>query len=77
MSSEVKIQKASISTISISAPPELKEASRMAYIRARNLAEQYGGHILRHEEFSDGFFLEVSFVNEGIKNVWENELPVR
>ena len=70
----VEIKRAYVSTISISGK---KESAKVKFVNIKQKAHQYGGRILREQEFTDGFFVEVQFADEGLMNVWENAIGVK
>ena len=73
--SDVTIQTANVSTIYISGGADQKRKAK--YHDAKKLARINRGHILREEEFEDGFFLEVHFADESMKRIWEDTIGVK
>lgn len=74
MATEVKITRANISTISISGD---MEQARAKFVSVKQVSQRYGGNILREQEFSDGFFLEVHFADENLMRVYENNIGIK
>ncbi len=62
------IQQAPIATINFSGVKN--EEMRAKFLKVKENIPVFGGNILREAEFDDGYFLEVRFANETMKNVW-------
>ena len=79
----MEVHEAHTTAITIDAPEvrviddKLREIMRMRYLEAIKLANQYSGKVLRKEEFSDGFFLEVVFKEKSMLNYWMTTVGVK